>query len=245
MFIIITLFVSGLFVVIGLVTTEKTAPYLLSGYNMMSAEAQKNVNLKSYITYLRKFFVTLGITNFFFCVVLYWMDLKLASGLVMIFYPLGAFTYFTITSLKFFKGKTRILGWIGIIVLVGAILFIAFAMSRGLAENEVIATNEAIEIAGQYGETIDVNDIRSIQLVESLPGISIRTNGFALGNARKGSFKTVDGEIVKLLMSSNEFPIIKIETKTGRHIYYSASTDRNKQLYESLLAKYPILRTPN
>ena len=241
MSIIISLIVSGVFVLIGLITTERTAPYLLSGYNMLSAEARKEVDLKGYIAYFRKFFVGLGITNFIFCAVLFWTGFKLASGLTLIFYPLVAIMYFTVTSLKFIKGKMRTLTWAGMIVLAGAIGISGFSINRTLAENEIIVMDDTLEIQGKYGEVIAGNDIKSIRLVESLPDISMRTNGFSLGDARKGYFKTTDGETIKLLLTSSDSPFILIEKKSGQQIFYSVSTERNKQLFNTLIAKYPHL----
>lgn len=74
---------------------------------------------------------------------------------------------------------------------------------------------------------IKTNEIKTIQLVDKLPEISIRTNGFALQTIKKGYFKTANGEKIKLLINTDKQPIIYITTTDNQNIYYSSKNESN------------------
>lgn len=54
--------ISAFFLCMAFVVTAKNAKYMLSGYNTMSNEERKNVDLKGLISYFRNFFIFLGIS---------------------------------------------------------------------------------------------------------------------------------------------------------------------------------------
>ncbi|GAB1396585.1 hypothetical protein MASR1M65_13620 [Saprospiraceae bacterium] len=103
-----------------------------------------------------------------------------------------------------------------------------------MRENKIITDNNIINITGEYGEKINIREIKSISLVDSLPDISIKMNGFVLETIKKGLFKTQSDETVKLILNSDLHPLLLITTKDGRKIYYSAKTNSNKQIYDEL-----------
>ncbi|WP_157868411.1 PH domain-containing protein [Flavobacterium indicum] len=98
-----------------------------------------------------------------------------------------------------------------------------------LQDNQIEINDNLVRIKGDYGIDIRTNEIKSIELVNELPEISIKTNGFALQTIRKGNFKTKNGENVNLFINSVEQPIIYITTNTNQKIYYS-SKEKSKNL---------------
>ena len=103
----------------------------------------------------------------------------------------------------------------------------------------MIVADNIIEFRGSYGEEIPRNEVKSVELVDHLPKITIRTNGFSLGIIRKGYFKTKDGEIVKLILNSDTKPYILITKKNGKKIYFSSKEKSNKSLYNEIREKLP------
>lgn len=55
---IIALFISALFIGIGVILNERNAKYLLSGYNTLSEEEQSRVDIKDYLKFFRSFHVS-------------------------------------------------------------------------------------------------------------------------------------------------------------------------------------------
>jgi hypothetical protein len=231
---------SLLFLITGLLITEGTAPYLLSGYNTMSPEDRQKFDLKSYLSYFKKFQLFLGLSMLIVGLVIYYLA---ESWIVpfMVLYPLFAFGYFVITSWKYYQ-KTQKTGlWIGIVVIVSSVAFVTFILQRGWHEDVLVLTHSTLAIDGQYGENLSIGDISTIQLVDQMPSLSMRTNGFSTGTVKKGFFKTTEGEIVKLVLNGTQRPIILIQKQSGEKVYYSSGQKNNKELFKNISQAFPTL----
>ena len=122
-----------------------------------------------------------------------------------------------------------------VLILVGGVFF------YGYQEDELIWDGDYIELEGFYGEKLNPSEIRSIQLVDQLPEITIRTNGFSSGTVHKGYFKVKDGKLIKLILNSENKPYIWISTNDGRDIYHSARKNKNREIYEKVKNTFPEL----
>ena len=58
----VLLIISIFFIVLAFVLTENNAKYLLAGYNTMSPEDRKKVDVKGLIAYFKRFFIFLGVS---------------------------------------------------------------------------------------------------------------------------------------------------------------------------------------
>lgn len=85
---------SLLFIGVALILTEKNAPYLLSGYNMMSKEEQAKFDLKNYITDFKKFHWFLGISFAIAGLVLTYFGGEHAGLTFVMIYPIVTYIYF-------------------------------------------------------------------------------------------------------------------------------------------------------
>lgn len=229
---------SLLFVAIGFIVTENNAKYLLSGYNTMSEEERKKVDLKAYIPYFRKFHILLGIT---FLVLGYTINLinNNAAGIFVAVYPILAYIYFAFTSSKYSGGIKTKTNRVGFFVLAGALIFVVGIIWYGFKENPIIFDSQKIEFKGSYGETLSIDQIKSIELKNDLPKITLKTNGFALGNIRKGHFITEDGEKIKLILNSDNKPYILFTKSDGMKIYYSAKKQSNEIILDEIKKSLP------
>ena len=123
--------------------------------------------------------------------------------------------------------------------LLALIIGILYGFQETLKENELHTSATKIELTGSYGATLQKQDILAVYLVNELPPMAHKTNGFALETVKKGYFRTQIGEKVKLLLNSNQKPILLIETKDHEKIYYSAKTKSNRILYQTLKKALP------
>ena len=222
---------SLLFIAIGFIVNEHNAKYLLSGYNTMSEEERKKVNIKAYIQYFRRFHLFLGISFFPIGTLLTYFIDENATGVFIGIYPILAYTFFIATSFKYFNSKKN---KIGVFILLGALILIIGFLGRDLQENKMFINSETIEFQGSYGEIVPLKTIKSIELVSDKPKITLRTNGFSLGSVKKGYFKTDKGEIVKLILNGDNKPYILLTKLDGKKIYYSAKEESNEKLFEEI-----------
>jgi hypothetical protein len=237
--IFILLILSLLFVTIGYIVTEKNAKYLLSGYNTMSEENRKAFDLSSYIPAFRRFHLFLGVSFLLIGSAFTFLISETAAGIFMAVYPIVAYISFLGIGKKYYRGNKGKGSNIGIGILIAALIFILALMALGTRENEMRISNEKITIDGMYGEEIAVSGILSVCLVDSLPLITLRTNGFGLGNIRKGYFMTSNGIDVKLIMNSGNNPCILITKNSGEEIFYSAREIPNKTIFAEIQKKIP------
>lgn len=122
--------------------------------------------------------------------------------------------------------------WIVVIILF--LLPISLLLSSN--QEATIYTNQnGLTIEGTYGLTIAYNDLIQVDTINSLPKISIRTNGYAFGKTKIGNFRLTNEKNVKLYVKTGFPPYILIHSKDNKPIYINYE-DRQKtvDLYNDL-----------
>lgn len=223
-----------LFIGVGYLVTEKNAKYLLSGYNTMSEADRKKVDLKLYLPFFKNFHIYLGTSFTILGGALHYIYGEKASGIFLGIYPIIAYGYFIWKSQSYSQAPTKNWEKAAIISLVIALIVVGGLFYKGFNTLNFSFTSEAITIEGMYGERIPIQNIKSISLEQNMPDIRIRQNGFSLGDIHKGFYETTQGVKLKLLLDSNQKPMIFIDLKEGNDIYYSAKETSNISIYEKL-----------
>jgi len=124
-------------------------------------------------------------------------------------------------------------------VLVSILVFIIRLIAYGFKENKLIFDSQKIEFKGNYGEILQNEQIKSIEIENELPKIILKTNGFALGEIRKGYFKTENGEVIKLILNSTQKPYILFTKLDEKKIYYSAKKKSNREILNEIKKTLP------
>jgi hypothetical protein len=234
---------SSIFIAIAFIVNENNAKYLLSGYNTMSEVERQNFDIESYISYFRKFNILLGLTLFTISTILLYAVNSDWSGIFLGSYPILAYVYFIWKANQFSKNKSKkqnITTYIAMSVMFLLFVVITFEFKSSLKDNEIIINNKKIEITGEYGTDIYFSDLKSIELLDKLPEIKSKTNGFALEMTKKGYFRTANDGTVKLLINSTKTPIILLTTKDNQKIYYSSKEKSTEKIYTQLKRKIGI-----
>lgn len=227
---------SLIFIAIAFLLTEHNAKYLFSGYNTLSEEERLKFDIKSYLVYFKKFHLFLGISLFIIGLILQIVN-PVWSGIFMTIYPILAYAYFIWQGSKFsgLSGrKQKIQTVIVISLMLGITVWVISMFFYSLQDNRIEINNHVIHIKGDYGMELKTNEIKSIELVQELPDMATKVNGFALHTIKKGDFKTKSGEHVKLFINTLEQPIICITTHRNQNIYYSSKDNSNQELFDLL-----------
>jgi len=228
-----------LFVVIGFIVTKNNAKYLLSGYNTMTEAEQKRFDLDAFLRFFRKFHLFLGLSFLGIGIAIERYFGNIFSGIFLAAYPILCYIYFLFASMKFSDLAASKKNKIGIYILALTLLIVVGMLIYESQESEFSIQNNKILIEGSYGESIDFDEIKNIQLIHELPKLTMKTNGFDLGDIKKGYFKTAQGEIVKLIIHRKTEDYILIEKLNGEKIYY-ASESKNHQI---ILSEMGEMRT--
>ena len=200
----------------------------------MSAEARAQFDLDGFLVFFKQFHRILGITTFVVTAAIYYFDRNIAS-FFMICFPLLAYSYFTWKSIKFNSSQTNI-RWSK----VTSILMFSLAIGIGwfywndMRDSKFMFNKDQIEITGTYGININRSEIDSLSVVDHLPAISIKTNGFAAGDYNKGHFRTKDGRSVMLFVNTKIDSAIYIKTK-NQEIYYNTGAENLASLHSKII----------
>ena len=107
--------------------------------------------------------------------------------------------------------------------------------------NEVVVTDDAIEIKGEYAMTIPFSDIDTVMLIEKLPPIKTRTNGISTRKVNIGKFKMKDGQKANLYINKDVEMFIEIKLNAhgsqpkANMIFINRKTvEDTKALYEEI-----------
>ena len=125
-----------------------------------------------------------------------------------------------------------------IVVLLGALIAPALFMNYS---NEVVVTDDAIEIKDEYAMTIPFSDIDTVMLIEKLPPIKTRTNGISTKKVNIGKFKLKDGQKANLYINKDVEMFIEIKLNAhdsqpkANMIFINRKTvEDTKALYEEI-----------
>lgn len=230
---------SLLFVLVGRILTPRNAPFLLSGYNNLSPEQQQQVDLRAYIRFWRRFHQWLGAGHLIVGSLLIFFWNEDAGSVFMGVCPLLAYVWFLGNSRRYMPGVQERQIKVARLVLLGCALLVGGLMFVGQGSIPMEVSGDALRIGGMYGETLPRDALSRVQLVDTLPEIKWKTNGFATGSAKKGFFRTRDGRNVKLLLNRGGAPYLLLTRTDGQQIYYACEDHDNRLLWAQIDSLMP------
>lgn len=124
-----------------------------------------------------------------------------------------------------------------IVVLLEALIAPALFMNYS---NEVVVTDDAIEIKDEYAMTIPVSDIDTVMLIKKLPPIKTKTNGISTRKVNIGIFKMSDGNKCRLYINKDVDAFVEIRlvaqgSQPQDLVFINRKTvEETKALYEEI-----------
>jgi hypothetical protein len=224
----VAIFLSIVFTSLGFIVTKNNAKYILSGYNTMSEAKRANFDIDGYLALFKRFHIILGGSVLVGTVLISLINNNWAS-LFMTTFPLLAYAYLTIKGQSFTKvpdGKHLVNYLTGAFLLLMAV-FIGYQQLNDFQSNELVLNKETIEIKGSYGMEIRKQDLVTCRVVNNLPPISYKRNGFAAGDYAKGAFKVKNGPTVNLFVNKKATQFLLLNTTKGDVYFNSDAIDLN------------------
>lgn len=220
----------------GYLINANNASSLLSGYNMMSTEQQAQFDLKAYLKEFRSFHIFLAVSFALMGLLMLYTIGSDGAGIFLGVYPILAYLYFILKTRRYNgpnqQGQVKWASAILVLVLIGLIGLFTY----GYQESKLGFQEDLLIIEGMYGIELRSDQIESVSLVDDLPAISHRMNGFSTGEVRRGYYKTKLGEKVRLLINSSERPALLIVPHSGYRTYYVGTNGAVQADYEVLQA---------
>lgn len=234
-----TTILTSAFILIGLGVLVKRFPILIAGFNSLTEEEKRNVNVKGLSTFVCLSLVCMGVIALFvYYACRYVGHADWAS--FSLFLPL-LFTPYLIWKTKRYyihpiRGRKRIV-IISFIIAAMTGMFIIY----GTTPASLKIQNNKLVFTGFYGTSQLITDIVDVQLATKLPDISYRINGFSFGDIRKGWYKLREGGNCLCFLSSYDNPCLILTERTGKKIFYNTSNKLfTEMLYKELKQKIGI-----
>jgi hypothetical protein len=121
----------------------------------------------------------------------------------------------------------------GTLVLTGALVILFINSSRPPV---YIISDGNLKISAEFGETISLSDIESMQLKDTMPDNLSKKNGSGLGTILKGRFQS-DGEDIQVYADTSKPPFLYIYTKNGLTIVNGQTKSDTQALLQEIQSK--------
>lgn len=242
---IIVMFSALLMAVIGIAIKYRKAYWLISGYNTMSKEKKKNVDIKNLGEFSGN--MCLIISGIILVAAVFMLFNQTMAGIM--FFLLLPVSIYTIIKSQSYDGNTRkpdgtmktgtkvlLSAVIGFLVLTAVGVGVLLYLSAKPAEYSV--KEDHLGISGLYGEDIEFKNINALTLEEQIPKILSKSNGSSLGSKKKGYFRLEDVGKAKLFLESDRPPFIFIDTGSGLRIVNTGEKAQTEKLYTELTAAW-------
>ena len=236
LFIGIQLFMILLFLFFGWAIVKKEWYWLISNFNGRSKDEQQQLINNGYPQRVGKLMVAtavgmvillpLSFTSF-----QYTIDVQF--GFMMIFL-LGGLIYLSKYEIKEKRKRSYIFSTL---LAIGTIGFMVGLTLIGYKDFELKNYEDSFEITGMYGGEWDYTEIHNIELLEEMPEVTWKQNGFGLATMAKGQFKVKDYGSSLLFIHKDSPPYLYIETDNNRIFINSKSPDETKEWYNILSGK--------
>lgn len=206
----------GLFM-IGIGFLVKSAPDLIAGYNTMSKDKKKNLDIEGLSTFMRNGLITIGLSIIIGYYLFKWIGFTMIANSMILIVTLVGVTILVLNAQKFDHNKTKktrltysILGLV--------FLFVIGLITYGFIPSKTVYGIDTIRFSGMYGLEISLGEIEKIELSDKLPTIKMRTNGFSFGSIKKGFFNLDKFGKSRLLIHSDLAPYLILSKNNGDKI---------------------------
>lgn len=207
---------------------------LISGFTNRSEQEQQELIGNGYIKALEKL---LHITFYLLAITILLEFLPIPFGFEI---GLGLFTLILLGGSVWLQTyevprKKKKMLWITGIISGFVIISILVLTSLSFIQNKAEVTGSGFKVSGMYGVEWHANDIEAVELLEELPEVIIKSNGFAMEGKMKGRFRLEDpynGAI--LFVTKGEAPYLYIKSHEDDLFLTRKDASRTKELYNDL-----------
>lgn len=239
----ILIFVGILLIIFGILIKYFKFYWLISGYNTMSKEKRKNVDTEGLGRFMGNFLFLLGGILILGAILIFTGN-KTIGIIIATFSPFIITPYMIIKAQKYDKNslepdgrmkkstKLTIGFFIGLMTII--LIFIIWINVYGAQEPDITVSNEHIKIGGMYASIVHKEDVSEAILLNSIPKVLSKNNGFDLGNILRGSFTLENIGKGRLYINNGRPPYLYLKLKKGYVIINYNNSERTQELYNEI-----------
>ncbi|MBZ0242865.1 MAG: DUF3784 domain-containing protein [Bacteroidales bacterium] len=217
----------GLFM-IGIGFLVKSSPSLIAGYNTMSDDKKKNVDIVGLSTYMRNSLIIIGLSIIAGYYLFKWIGFTVIADSMILIATLIGVLIMVINAQRFDKNKDKTKRAKLTYIILGLVaVFVIGLLTYGYLPTKVNVSDNMIKFSGMYGFEMSISDIDKVEFSDKIPNIKTRTNGFSSGAVKKGFFNLDKFGKTQLLINSNKSPYL-IMTKNNSDKIIVNFKDKNE-----------------
>lgn len=223
-----------IFLLIGWAIVKKEAYGLISSFRSRPKEEQEELIQNGYPQKTGKLLIGTAIALLIMLPLLftsfpYAMEVQIG---VMVVLLLGGFIYLSKYEVPKKRKKSYI---ISTSIAVVTISFLFVVSYLGFQEAELTLKENSFEISGVYGDEWRFEDITQVDLVEEMPEVLLRTNGYGMQSISKGHFKVKDYGSSLLFIYKGHSPYLLIKTNDDTIFINAKDAEKTKDWYYQLV----------
>ncbi|RKQ33448.1 DUF3784 domain-containing protein [Oceanobacillus halophilus] len=158
---------------------------------------------------------------------------EISVGIFLIVFVIG-YIYIQKYELKERRQSAYLSSAITAFITIG---IVGYILGRGFIANDLIINEEQIEITGPYGIEFKIEEIQEIELIEDIPEINLRTNGYAFGERLIGNFDLEEYGGGKLYIHGENKPYLLIDLNETYFIINSKDSTETERWYNEITKK--------
>lgn len=236
----IPLAVAGLIVFLGIGVRFFKWHFLIAGYNTMSKERKKQVDIEGLGKLMGNFLIGLGllIAAAYAAELLGWKGVS--SVLMVAILPstlvLVALAQRYDHSKKVgdnAKSRVAIISIVSIIL--GVTVLVSGFLILGIMDPDVDVVEDTIVVSGMYRRNIRLSEVVEVSLEEEMPKTLGKINGFNMGYILRGTFRLEGEGVSSIFVHENRSPFVFIRTRERLNIVNFRDSNDTEALYEEIV----------
>jgi hypothetical protein len=121
------------------------------------------------------------------------------------------------------------------IIAASAVLVVGFVLWNGQRPIEASVGNAALVVSGGgFSARVPFTEIQDVSLVEQLPPVTRKVNGFAMGSKLRGTFDVAGVGRSKVFVDRDVPPFVVVKTTNGVLIVNGSTADATRRLRDDL-----------
>ena len=224
---------------IGLGFLVRAYPGLIAGYNTLSPEKKKNVDIDGLSRYIRNGLIIMGLSLMVGYLLFRWAGWIYLANMMILIVTLVGSAILMMSANRFNLNREK--SGISQYVILGIILFLlAGTFLFGFMTTKTQINGDMIRFTGMYGKEIKVSKIEKVELTDTIPAILMRTNGFSMGPVHKGNFRLEEFGRCRLYINSGKGKYLIVTDVEGFRTILRYKNDQESQgIYERINGLLP------
>lgn len=234
------------FIILGYLLKYAKWYWLIAGYNTATSDEKKHIDIEGLSHTMGIGLFAGGIAMLLFGIGT-WAGFTLPGQIAMILIPVLLCLYLVWNGQKYTVkpaassreiniGMSLVLG----LPLLAIVAVIAIGIFYSSKPSIITSTPQQIHISGSYGVTAELEDVQEIKLLNVIPPIEWKSNGFGFASVRKGKFHLQEWGEGRLYLISDSPPFIYIKTSDGYMLINYKDPKQTNEVYQALHTHWKI-----